>query len=247
MRLIFVSLLLLFACLYTFAQKKMQDVVYLKNGSVLRGTLVTTQNAGKVAIQIVGNSLFVFDAAEVEKITTEHKRAALEPKKRGFANTTELGLLAGGSNSSPAMSLVTVNGYTLTPYTTIGIGTGIQFWWDLYQSNGWYYYNNTSKIIPLFADVRGDLLPRNKITPLYYARFGYGFAISPDEAINSKGGVMFGAGAGFKIRGTENLGWFLSVGYHYQKSYSEYPIWDGTSIKTDLRLRRIALQTGISF
>jgi len=247
MRLVFVLFFLLLACLCAFAQKKMQDVVYLKNGSVLRGQLVNGQNTGKVAIQIIGNNLFVFDAAEVDKITQEPKRTPLDPKKRGFANTTELGLFAGGGNSSPALSLTTVNGYTVNPYATAGIGTGIQFWWDLYQANGWYYYSNTTKIIPMFADVRGDLLPGNRITPLYYARVGYGFAITPDEADNTRGGVMFSAGAGFKIRGAENLGWFLAIGYHYQKNYSEYPVWDGTVIKTDLRLRRIALQTGISF
>lgn len=247
MRLFIVSFLLLLGSISVFAQKKMQDVVYLKNGSILRGQLVNTENTATISILITGNNLLVFDAAEVDKITAEPKRTAPEIKKTGFANTTELGLLAGGNNSSPALSLITINGYTFNPYLTVGVGVGIQFWWDMYQGNGWYYYNGTGKIFPLFADIRGDVLPKSRITPVYYVRAGYGFATSPNEATNSKGGVMLGAGAGFKIRGSENIGWFLSVGYNYQKNYSEYPIWDGSAIKTDLTLRRIALQTGISF
>ena len=66
--------ILLFVCLlcatFTFAQK-MQDVVYLKNGSVIRGTITEMKPSESVSIQTFDGSIFVYKMDEVERTAAE--------------------------------------------------------------------------------------------------------------------------------------------------------------------------------
>ena len=59
--------ILLFVCLlcatFAFAQQKVQDVVYLKNGSVIRGTITELKPSESVAIQTADGSIFDPDMA----------------------------------------------------------------------------------------------------------------------------------------------------------------------------------------
>lgn len=47
------------------------DVVYLKNGSVVRGMLMEYTKGKEVKIKTVDGSVFVFTAAEVERVAKE--------------------------------------------------------------------------------------------------------------------------------------------------------------------------------
>ena len=59
----------LFFCVFSFAQTK--DVVYLKNGSVIKGHVVEFVPNGNIKIQTADGSIFVYGASEVEKIKKE--------------------------------------------------------------------------------------------------------------------------------------------------------------------------------
>lgn len=248
MKKVFVVLFALMMCVSSFAQKRIQSVVYLKNGSVLRGELVNPESSGKVSIKIAGNNLFVYDLSEVDKITTESSATNLEYKKHGFAHSSQLGFLIGGEGDGIGLDLHTVNGYKFSPYTNVGVGVGVQFYWNLPNINYWYYTpSNTTRIIPIFANFSGDLLPAKHITPHYYARVGYGIASNNNEYVDTKGGLMFGLGGGFKLRGNGPLSWILGVDYNFQKLYSESSQWEGNLNKTELSIRRLVITTGISF
>jgi hypothetical protein len=52
-------------------QDKLVDVVYLKNGSRIRGTLIDQDPAKFVKIQTADGSIFVFKIEEIEKVTRE--------------------------------------------------------------------------------------------------------------------------------------------------------------------------------
>ncbi|MBO4443848.1 MAG: hypothetical protein J5814_03645 [Bacteroidaceae bacterium] len=66
--------ILLFICLlcatFAFAQK-MQDVVYLKNGSVIRGTITELKPSESISIQTSDGSIFVYKMDEVERTAAE--------------------------------------------------------------------------------------------------------------------------------------------------------------------------------
>ena len=53
------------------AQSNYQDVVYLKNGSVIRGMIIEQIPNQSLKIQTADGSLFVYTFEEVEKITKE--------------------------------------------------------------------------------------------------------------------------------------------------------------------------------
>ncbi len=52
-------------------QDKLVDVVYLKNGSIIRGTLLDQDPTKFVKIQTADGSIFVFKIEEIEKVTRE--------------------------------------------------------------------------------------------------------------------------------------------------------------------------------
>ena len=72
--------LLLFCAMSTMlaaAQSDWQDVVYLKNGSIVRGIIVEQVPNVSLKIQTFDGSTFVFNIADVEKMTKEQ---AISPK-----------------------------------------------------------------------------------------------------------------------------------------------------------------------
>jgi TM2 domain-containing membrane protein YozV len=52
-------------------QETLEDAVYLKNGSIIRGQILELEIGGKIKIQTKDGSLFVYDMEQVEKIVKE--------------------------------------------------------------------------------------------------------------------------------------------------------------------------------
>ena len=247
MRLTIFCFLLCLVSVAGYAQKKTESVVYLKNGSILRGELVNPESSGKVSIKFVGNNLFVFDLTEVEKITTEGKYKPSFAPKKGYTSVNEVGMLVSTGNESAAIMVQTIHGYTLNPYLTLGTGTGLHVYYDLPMSY-YYYYNYSTKIIPVFANVSGEVLPANRVSPYYTGRVGYGIDVTDrDEFASSRGGLMFGVGVGMKVKGNNQLSWTLGVGYQFQKYYTKFQQWEGSTVTNNLSIRRLAITTGIAF
>jgi TM2 domain-containing membrane protein YozV len=70
MKKIFTTLFFLLCCLFVSAQD-LQDVVYLKNGSVLRGTIIEQVPNQSLKIQLSDGSIFVYQFSEIDKIAKE--------------------------------------------------------------------------------------------------------------------------------------------------------------------------------
>jgi len=69
-----ISLLLCLMCLCAFtikAQQNYEDVVFLKNGSIIRGTIVEQIPNQSLKIKTKDGSVFVYNISEVEKMTKE--------------------------------------------------------------------------------------------------------------------------------------------------------------------------------
>lgn len=65
------SLVCLMGMTFAFAQGNMQDVVYLKNGSVIRGEIIEMVSGEMVKIMTADGCVFIYDFADVEKFTKE--------------------------------------------------------------------------------------------------------------------------------------------------------------------------------
>jgi len=71
-----------------FSQTNYQDVVYLKNGSTIRGTIIEQVPGKSIKIETADKSVFVYKMDEIEKLAKEENLAIkgekYSGKKRGF-------------------------------------------------------------------------------------------------------------------------------------------------------------------
>jgi hypothetical protein len=258
-------LLLSSVALFTglFAQKTMQDVVYLKNGSILKGTITGTQ---PLKLEMAGGSTWVFSQAEVDSIGKElitkaklkEIRSNYFRRNRGFMNMTEAGLIMGinlkapdpnqyyyNTNSSPdiGISFHTVNGYRIWPYLFIGAGLGI----DRYLK-----FNQTFS--PFYGRLQSEFL-KSKVTPYAYIDCGYSYMWPrfTDGYFNykNKGGMYICTGLGVKVYTRSRASVIFSAGYKRQPSTTVMTYvtpWEGAPIYTTERLyQQLAVNIGVSF
>ncbi len=102
MKFLFATFLIVFG-LNLFAQSNIEDVVYLKNGGVIRGKIVERESTGKVKIELLGGSIFVFQASEIDSLKKENTlKSKLREigknyfrKDHGYRNMTELAIIYG--------------------------------------------------------------------------------------------------------------------------------------------------------
>jgi hypothetical protein len=226
--------LIVFICLMfsAIAQKRMEDVIHLKNGSMLRGRLLP-DSLLRIKLQTADGSVWAFDKTEVDFVTAELRFRNFLYKDKGFAHFTELGPLVAGKTTidgvtTAAFTFQTVNGYKFNQYFFSGLGLGV----DLYA---------TQTVIPLFASVRGDFSMRGTIIPFYFLDAGYGFNLTQNSSagVDFKGGLTYAGGLGVKIPFNRTAGFLLGIGYRLQKTGF---VQDGDQRKVEYR--RLAIRAG---
>jgi hypothetical protein len=211
--------------------------VYLKNGSVLKGRLL--EEKPKVKLETYDQSVWVFEQADVEKISAV---ASLNPnlryKQKGFVHYTELGPLAMSNRASngvttSAFSFQTTNGYKFNQWLYTGLGVGA----DLYA---------VQTFVPIVLSVRGDLSQRGDKIPFYFVEGGYGINATSNDvtALSFGGGGTFAAGMGLKILFSGNTGFVIGAGYRFQRSVT---IQTQTGRETTQDFNRLTLRAGFSF
>lgn len=189
---LFIAPLLLLLVFTATAQESMEDVVYLKNGSIYRGILIEQVPNESYKIQIAGGSVVSVTVAEVLKITKEqrwqnpYKADAPAPKadeyrprparytdstyvpgykkKRKYFFTAEL---RGGPGNG---GVRIINGYKFGRFGYLGIGVGIDG--ASFTNVGALSISSDGVYLPIVIRYQGDIL-RTRITPFYYAEAGY--------------------------------------------------------------------------
>ena len=71
MKKLLLSLVLVLSSVVMFAQSNMREVVYLKNGSVIKGVILEQVPNESIKVQTADGSVFVYPMADVERITKE--------------------------------------------------------------------------------------------------------------------------------------------------------------------------------
>ncbi len=74
----------------TFAQQNYQDVVYLKNDSIIRGMIIERVPNQYLKIQTKDGSVFVYKMIEVEKITKEKPIVKTDIKDKSDKSSRDL-------------------------------------------------------------------------------------------------------------------------------------------------------------
>lgn len=234
------------------AQTNLQDVIYMKDGSIYRG-VIREQGLNIVKIQITGGSVFVLTRPDIDTILLQAKvsfnGATFRQKSFGYFNITEIGVPVGtmqdysywySNNSKIAggFTAQTIHGYRF--YSHFLGGTGVAL--DLIQH----------PMVQLFADARYEML-KGRATPFVYADLGYNFDVTSDlddgyMKTTYSGGVTWGAGGGMRFN-FENVGAFLfDVGYKLveRQEHITY-VDDNSDIITQYSLQRIVIRIGLAF
>lgn len=212
MKKVLILLIFLLGCSFlSYSQSRMTDVVYLKNGSIIRGIIVEQVPNQSMKVRTSDGSIFNFGMNEIEKITKEE---AVRQKSAFFSSTDEnieeysgkfrgivdLGYIAGGIKGPEfCFSL----GGQINKFLFLGAGAGVEYATDL-----------ETVVIPIFADIRGYLMT-GPIVPFIALRAGY--SVVPEYS----GGFYCHPFAGVRFRTSGKKAVSLALGW----STNKYKIW----------------------
>jgi len=224
-----------------FAQKNKFDTVYLKDGSIVRGSIIEYLVDKHVKIETSDNSIWVFQHDRIDKISFGEIKSIKNNSniKTGYFNFTDIGVLIGSTNSqySAPLSIMMVNAYRFKQRISAGIGVGLEFF--------------STPVIPVFIDARYDFYESN-LSPFVYLKAGYSFQTGQDyyyyETSSSKGGPMLGTGVGIRVSLGEKSQFVASLGYRYQNlSYTYYEEWSKDDVDIFEKYNRLAIRVGFVF
>lgn len=213
------------------AQNGMQDVIYLKDGSIYKGMIIETVPNVSYKIKSRDGNVFAVKIEDIEKITKEEKEyrnhyrhwghrgwgndsLRIAPKKKGYFN--EIQVLIENVQGGVRM----VNGYKFNRFAYLGIGFGVDHVFSNPfnpKVNGLEKKELAGIYLPLYLYHAGDGPTKGRFTPFYAIEAGYAMAFKgwsdidrnvDDFGNRLKGGAIAGAGLGFKIHSRRHRGHF---------------------------------------
>ena len=249
---LFITGLLFIISVFALSAQNYQEVVYLKNGSVIRGTVIEQQPNVLLKVKTADGSIFVYPMNEVEKITKEEainreseKSNRIRTDVKGYRGSVEVGTIVNfKANGIPidkgAFSITTSHGYQFNPHLFLGAGIGL----DYHAAGGRLF-------MPLFADVRANFLNRD-ITPFWGVKIGYAVGSKASEVVNP--GIYFNPTFGVRFILNRQSAMNIAFGYNLQQQIVKKDIYynDNFFIYTGVyhhRLLRhaLSLRLGVDF
>ena len=194
------------------AQAQSADVLYLKNGSVIRGQILEFVAGGTVRIETADGSVFVFEAAQVEKMTKSTNGGTLRQSGgksvNGFRVIAGTGIMANDYGDCILSEAdIALGGRMAGGHLFVGGGVGINSY--LYSDD---ITDNENNLIA-FGVVRYNVLSR-LASPFVEARPGY--------ASGDLEGFYFGADVGCFFRLGRRLGLAASMCFVSQTFEDDY-------------------------
>lgn len=172
MKRLLLFIILIAGVLSSFAQQ-VQEVVYLKNGSIVRGIIIEQVPNESLKIQTADGSIFAYKMADVQKITKEANTGSKRSYnfnnaydsnglQNGYKGMVDFGYTVGtGVFGEDRIELSTSHGYQFNPYLFTGIGFGAH-----------YYLDSEVVEIPIYFHTRATFL-KGRISPFADFKIGY--------------------------------------------------------------------------
>ncbi len=219
--------------------------IYRIDGSVLKGE-ITEWNVEFISMRMLSGLEIKIDAELVRKVVSRNvpksvngRRGGIERtysfKEEGIYHVTTAAMSAG---PAAGVGITHAVGYRFSRLLGLGAGIGAEA----------YEVGSGNQIVPLFLEARGFFM-KQKISPYYALRAGYGFSLTNSETniTETKGGRMFGAELGYRFGGARFVNFFAGVGVHFQKATYKYE-WPWEEAFTDVvDHRRTELKIGVIF
>lgn len=236
-KLLFLLTLLLSISTYVAAQNY-TEVVYLKNGSVIKGVIIEQVPNVSLKIKTSDGSLIICQMNDVEKITKEERytrdyrkdvnnRKAARNTLKGYKGFVDVGYIADLSDyNADKVEVSTSHGYQFNNYFYVGGGVAVDF------------YTDADLIAaPIFVDFRANFINK-KITP--FADIKTGYSVGDVEGVY----VATGIGVRFSLKGKKALN--LKLEYNYQQ-YDYYYRGYYMNFDDTLDLEGLGFKVGFEF
>ena len=213
---------------FVSAQNKYHDVIHLKNGSIIKGTITDRKPNESVTILIGGRETVTFYEEEIARIDKEGRLEFRDSQvTRGYFSRNEMGASirknkdGQGSYHTILPWFQSIHGYKWNRYLETGAGIGTDFY-------------ETVVTVPFFLHVSGELL-NSKVTPVYLIQYGDSFILNGEQIrlwndpdIEAKN--FFRIAAGIQIKNPLNA-FYISAGFKLNKIvFKESWWWDGTTV-----------------
>lgn len=220
------------------AQKLYGDAVYLKNGSVITGSI--TQNDSIKGLKIANEcGIWFFQHSEYDSIGFFPGGKYYIAKNKGYFNLSSAGFLF-GIDATPVPSVTMINGIKLSSKFSSGIGIGYEYFdWS---------------VLPVFADAR-YYFSNEGFAPLLIAQFGYSISLEnlPSnywyKSVNKTyGGIMWSLGGGIRAGITQKTAFIAGIHYRFQKLSYESDNWiPGEKSLIHSNYNRVTVSIGFLF
>lgn len=232
-------------------QEPIVDVVLLKDGSRLTGTIVRWDLARGMEFKLATGAVINIPKEEITRVYQDTQftpNVERDPglymtrprpyafKEEGLYNTFSV-FLDFSTNGGAGLHYSV--GHKFNKLLGVGIGTGFES----------HDFNYTRNIVPLYAEARGYFLSQ-KITPYYAVKMGYGFALESPEngTLDAKGGFRFSPEMGIRFGG-RSVNYYMGLEYILQNAtFTNTDWWGSQGEFTDvISYRRMELRMGLVF
>lgn len=201
---------------------KGQQLVYFKDGTIIKGVIVEYRMNDKIVMR-VGSRDIELPVSSVKFITRGKNSKKYEKKlkeetypyafkEKGLYAVSALSLNTGSDFDGSVVGLGAsqVVGYQWNRWLGFGIGGSIEA----------FSFNGEKPFITAFGDLRG-YLTETKTAPFYAFQAGYGF-LNDQRIRDAEGGLMLYPAIGVRLGAREGANFSIDLGYKYQKSRREY-------------------------
>lgn len=221
--------------LLTFSLSAQNDVLFMKDGSALRGEILE-QGPSLVKIRIAGGTETEVKTSVIKRIKEDKgdyvfHEDGTSNKQKGLYKSLQLHAMVGkaSSNEEDQTAIFGLGGqlavgWQFNPYFSVGAGAGLHLY-DIVFGDA-------------FVQLRG-FLPKGKVSPTIAADIGYGVPLVLSQQDNpfvvTKGGMSLRPSVGLRIATRNRSDILLDAGYQFQNAFvrndwgwgwrEEYRIW----------------------
>ena len=238
----------------THAQGNSRDVVYLKNGSIIKGTIVEIIPGATIKIKTSDGSIFIYPMEEV--LRTEKEESSERPRRNAderkpepservpseYDHTGYFMIFRVGPrinniiNNTIDLNVGFINGIQMNEVVSLGVGI---------ETTNYFFSSDQAtsiRMTPVFVDAR-FYVPKKRVRPMFSFQFGYamGGKVQPSTHQNNnwsdfypateKGGVFMALGAGMRIHANKTFSFLWDGGVSLQ-SFDGYSDSSMTTIRT---------------
>lgn len=254
---ILIFVLTIFFSLTLFAQRGKRDVVYLKNGSIVRGTIMLVDPGRLIKLKTLDRNIWVFEQDKIDSIVRPERIRT--PQKNGYLKLTEMGVLVGNSANyrNAPFTIMNINSWKFENGFSTGIGVGFEFFNETYMPvvADFRYFLRNEGALPFVSLQGGYSIPlggtyKQRIYYTYPAMLnsliypGPGPIYNPPaEDLSTRGGWLLNPAIGIQTPINENLSLTFSAGYRIMR----HRYGKNDSYKLDVDYNRLSLKVGLMF